>query len=377
MLKSFYNKYLSKLERRISTLNRVEVISENILHNFDFFQKENPHAKLFPVLKSNAYGHGLKEIVGILDSREVEYLVVDSYYEALQIKEVSDKKILMIGYTKPENYQYFKWKNLAITIFDLKSLKTIGELGKKINIHLFINTGMNREGIDPQDLPLYLAELKKYPAINVEGLGTHLADASAEVAGFTDKQVAVFKDALAVVEKAGFNPKYKHIAATGGAFKIKDPDFNAIRLGKGLYGYNPILPFDSRLRPAIRVISTIVSTQNLMPGDKVSYSCTFTAKEKMRIGIIPVGYNECLDRRLSNKGFILSNDRFLPIIGRVCMNLTGVDLRGMGLQIGDEVVVISDKSADKNSVENIARQIDTISYEVLTGINSSIRRVVI
>lgn len=376
MLKAFYNKYLSKLERQVSTLNRVEVISENVLHNFDFFQKENPQAKIFPVLKSNAYGHGLKEVVNILESRGVEYYVVDSYYEALQIKEISKTKVLMIGYTKPENYKNFRWKNLAVTVFDMESLKTLGQLNKKINVHLFVNTGMNREGISMADLPLYLAELKKYPALNMEGICTHLADADGETNEFTEKQILEFKKALQIVKNAGFNPKYKHISATGGTYKVKEPEFNAIRLGIGLYGYNPSKLFDQRLKPAVRVISTIVSIQNLKPGDKVSYNCIYTAENEMKIAILPVGYYECLDRKLSNKGFFKANDRFLPITGRVCMNLTCVDIKNLDLNIGDEVVVISEKINDKNSVENIAQMTDTISYEVLTRINSSIRRII-
>lgn len=377
MFKSFYNKYLSKLERKISTLNRVEVISKNILHNFDFFQKENSHAKIFPVLKSNAYGHGLKQVTQILESRGVEYYVVDSYYEALQIKEISDTKVLMIGYTKPENYKYFKWKNLAVTVFDLESLKELGGLQKEINIHLFVNTGMNREGIAISDLPLYLTELKKYSALNMEGICTHLADADGEANDFTNKQVTEFKKAIKIIKDAGFNPKYKHIAATGGAYKTKDPEFNAIRLGIGLYGYNPAKIFDEKLKPAVRVISTIVSIQKLKSGDKVSYNCTYTAEKDMKIGIVPVGYYECLDRRLSNKGFMKANDEFLAITGRVCMNLTCVNINGQDLKIGDEIIVISDEIHDKNSVDSIARLSDTISYEVLTRITSSIRRVII
>ena len=377
MFKSFYNKYLSKLERQVSTLNRVEVISENILYNFDFFQKENEHAKIFPVLKSNAYGHGLKQVAQILESRGVEYYVVDSYYEALQIKEISNKKVLMIGYTKPENYKYFKWKNLAVTIFDLESLKAIGKLGRQINVHLFVNTGMNREGIAMSDLSLYLAELKKYTALNMEGICTHLANADGETDEFTKKQIVEFKKALSLFKEAGFNPKYKHISATGGAYKIKDPEFNAIRLGIGLYGYNPAKLYDQSLKPAVRVVSTIVSIQNLKPGDKVSYNCTYTAEKDMKIAIIPVGYYECLDRKLSNNGFIKAKDQFLPIVGRVCMNLICIDMQNTDLKIGDEVIVISENIDDKNSTERIAEAMKTISYEVLVRINSSIRRLVV
>jgi len=375
MFKSFYNKYLSKLERKISTLNRVEVIAENILHNFDYFQKENQHTKLFPVLKSNAYGHGLKQIVQILESRGVEYFVVDSYYEALQIREISNRSVLMLGYTKPENYKYFNFKKLAITIFDIESLKRLGELGKKINIHLFINTGMNREGISIKEIPLYLTELKKYSALNLEGICTHLADADNESNEFTQKQYQLFKQAINIIENQNFHPKYKHISATGGSFKIKDSQLNAIRLGIGLYGYNPNKLFDTNLKPALRVISTVVSVQTLKTGDKVSYNCTFQAEKDMKIALLPVGYYECLDRKLSNKGFIKVKGEFLPIVGRVCMNLTCIDAKHLDLKIGDEVIVISENPADKNSIENIAQTIDTISYEVLVKISSSIRRV--
>ncbi|HUT21904.1 MAG TPA: alanine racemase [Candidatus Bipolaricaulota bacterium] len=374
MFKMLYNRYLSKFERQVATLSRVEILSANILHNFDYFQKENPQAKIFPVLKSNAYGHGLKEVTQILEKRGVEYYVVDSYYEALQIREVTNRKILLIGYTKPENYKNFKWKNLSIAIFDSGSLKAIGNLGKKINIHLFINTGMNREGISMDDLPLYLAELKKYSRINLEGVCSHLADADNEDQSFTESQRQKFSQALTIIEKEGFNPKYRHISATGGSFRIKNPEINAIRLGIGLYGYNPIKPFDANLRPALRLISTIVSVQSLSEGEKVSYNCAFSADKPIKIGILPVGYYEFLDRRLSNLGKVKYENDFLPIVGRVCMNLTAIDLKDHNLKIGDEITIISEHPRDLNSVDSITQQINTISYEILVRVNSSIRR---
>lgn len=236
---------------------------------------------------------------------------------------------------------------------------------------------LNREGVGINEVSSYLDLIKSYPKLNLEGICTHLADADNESNDFADKQHENFKKALKIVKSKGFDPRYKHISATAGSYKIKNKEMNAIRLGIGLYGINPCVKFDQKLKPALRLISTVVSRQNLERGDKVGYGCTFEARKKMKIGLLPVGYFECFDRRLSGKGYVKANGQFLPIVGRVCMNLTCFDMRGLNMKVGDEVVAISEFPRDKNSVENIAELVNTLPYEVMVKINESIRKVVV
>jgi len=278
---------------------------------------------------------------------------------------------------RPENFKNIKWKNLAMMVQDKETVKFLGECGKKIKIHLKVNTGMNRQGIEIKDLKNMIYDLRKYKKLEVEGLMSHLA-------GVDDKkQLKKFEEALKIVEESGLKIKYAHLAATNGVGKIKNPKINTVRLGIGLYGINILEKQDKyfkkleKLKPVLSFKSCFTTLRKIKKGEKVGYGGTWQAKKDTNIGVIPVGYNEGLDRRLSNKGFIKYKDAFYPIIGRICMNLAMVDLGNIKAKLFDEVEIISNNRKDKNSIKNIAKQCETISYDLLVEINSSTRRIIV
>ncbi|MBI5414729.1 alanine racemase [Candidatus Peregrinibacteria bacterium] len=374
---------LSKFRRKLKTLNRVEILAENILHNFETYKKLLPEKHLFPCLKSNAYGHGITEIVTILKNLDFPYFVVDSYYEALEIQKLTKKKTLIIGYNHPENYQYFDFKKIAISVYDLASLKALASLKKRIKIHLMVNTGMNREGILLAQIQPLLEVIAHHDFLELEGVFSHFADADDPENSYTDFQMQKFHECLNLLEAKGFCPKYVHFGNSAGVLKIYDERINSYRLGIGLYGYCPLFSDDAlyaklqNLKPALRVVSTVVHTQFLSKGEKVGYNCTFEAQNDMTLGVIPAGYYECIPRSLSNTGFLKIREHFVPIIGRVCMNLTCFDEQNTNAKVGDEIVVISEKKEDANSIEHIAKACGTIPYEILVKISESIRRKVV
>lgn len=359
---------------QLATLNLITINRASILHNLAYFQKKYPGKHIWPILKSNAYGHGLAQIVSILKSQTFDYYVVDSYYEALQIWHHHRHPVLLIGPNHPHNFSHFKFKNLALTVDNLPSLKALANLRHPIKIHLKVNTGMNRQGINLANLSLVLNFIKKYPRLNLEGLCSHLADADNPDPSFTQKQESIFKDCLKKVHRFGFNPRFVHLSATAGACPAtagasQTQVGNAIRLGLGLYGYG--LP---QLKPALSLSSTITGRQLIKKGDTVSYNRTFTASTKTNIGLIPVGYYEGLDRRLSNRGFVKYKNNFYPIAGRVCMNLTCLNFGDTKPKLFHPVEVISSHPADKNSLANHARLADTIIYELLVHLSPTLRR---
>lgn len=364
------------LKREYASLNTIEISRENLLFNFDFFKRETG-LEIWPVLKSNAYGHGIKEVTKILEKRDFGYLVVDGYQEVLEIRKVSKRPILMIGAMRPENFENIKWKNLAIMVQDKKTIKALGESGKKVTIHLKVNTGMNRQGMEIKDLRDMIYDLKKYKKLEVEGLMSHLA-------GVDDKkQIKKFEEALKIVEEGGLKIKYAHLAATNGVGKIKNLKINAVRLGIGLYGINNLEKQDKyfkkleKLKPVLSFKSCLTTLRTIKKGEKVGYGGTWQAKKDTNIGVIPVGYNEGLDRRLSNKGLVKYKDRFYPIIGRICMNLAMVDLGNIRAKLFDEVEIVSNNPKNKNSIINMAKQCETIPYDLLVKINYSVRRVIV
>lgn len=357
--------FARRLTPDFSPLNHIDINSTTILNNFDQFQKISPH--VWPVLKSNAYGHGIHQIVQSLAFRQFDYFVVDSYYEAQKIWQISSHPVLLIGETLPANFPHMDFHRLALMV---QNRETLLSLTKPATIHLKVNTGMNRQGIDKKDLPWFLAYIKGHPHLKLEGLFSHLADADGPSPVYTDKQLKRFKQVISAVKSSGFNPRFIHLAATYGAPLINDPRINAIRLGLGLYGYGPL----PDLHPALRFSTTVIKISQVKKGDLVGYNCTYKANKDMTIAVIPVGYHEGLDRRLSNCGFVKYQGKFCPIIGRVCMNLSVIDVSSTKPHLYDSVEVISPNPLDKNSVPAIASLCHTIPYDILVHFNESIRR---
>lgn len=366
--------------RQLKTLNIIEIFQDHISHNLQTFQKLLPQKHIFPVLKSNAYGHGIREITTILKPFALPYIVVDSYYEALQIWKVHKKQhVLIIGYNHPDNYKHFDFSKTAVAVYDFASLQALSELGKKIRIHLKINTGLNRLGIAPTELPEYLEKIQN-SLLELEGVYSHFADADNAANSMTAEQEIVFAACLDVIPQKGMSLKYAHLANTAGVLKAKDKRINAVRLGIGLYGYNPLSKKDPHfqslkaIKPALRLTSTIVNTIDLKKGESVGYNGTFVAPQDMRIGVLPLGYYECFPRTLSNQGAVRVDEQDLPIVGRIHMNLTCIDLQDSNLQIGDTVEAIGVAKEKPNSIKSIAQLANTIPYEILVHISESIRR---
>ncbi|HEX7963815.1 MAG TPA: alanine racemase [Candidatus Saccharimonadales bacterium] len=365
-------------------LNRIELSRSRTLRNVALLQTQHPGKEIVPVLKGNAYGHGLREMASILNGATCNYLAVDGYFEAATIRDISKQHIIVMGYILPQNVRLLDTKRCSFVVQDIAGLKAFGSLRGPVRIHMEINTGMNRLGLQIEEVPDYLEELKKHPNLHLEGVMTHLADADNERDdAFTHAQVEVFDRQVSRILAAGFNPKLIHIAQTAGSTKAASRYANAIRLGIGLYGVNPLGDKDAKqghfrdLKPVLELKSTIIKVLDLQKGDKVSYNCTFVAPRAMRVGVLPLGYYEGVPRELSSKGFATVGAHKLPIVGRVCMDHTMIDLGASGLQAGDEVTVLSREPAAPNSVAGLSREHKLFAYTTLTGLSSSVARVIV
>lgn len=366
--------------RKYRHLNKVLVSRSALEHNYHALQSAHPEAKVCPVLKSNAYGHGLATAGKIFDSFSVPFLVVDSLYEAYELTKAGLKSpILILGYTFPEN---FRGKRLPynFALYDLEVARALNKYQPGTKVHVFLDTGMRREGVLLRELPKFLDELLLLKNLEIVGLASHFSDAdNPKDKTFTRKQVSVFKEGLRVCREKGVEPQWRHIAASGGEFKLYDGTFNLLRVGLASYGINPLEEKDSehqaiQLQPALRFTSTIVQIKEISPGDELGYSRTYKAKKKLRIGILPAGYYEGIDRRLSNLGTIKVRGVQCPILGRISMNMTTIDLSQVPeAQVGDEAEVFSNNSADANFVKNQAT-LGSIPYELFVHIAESVRR---
>jgi len=373
-----------KLQRSYLTLNQVEVSRAALLNNFDVYQSLNPDQQVIPVLKSNAYGHGLEQVAEALKGRKFPYIAVDGHFEALQIREVSNQPILVMGAIHPDNFANIDCQCYTFVVHETETVRAIGTTGKKVKVHIELETGMNRHGVKLHDLAELLHELSHFPNLTVEGVMSHLADADGQIAAYTEKQVALFDRGVEQIQAAGHQPVLIHIGQSTGSLVARSKYANTFRLGLGLYGFSPFEPSDprnsalARLTPALRVVSTVTKVLTLEPGESVSYGCTFTADRLSRIGVIPIGYYEGLPRALSNKGCVLStHGEVLSITGRICMNHCMLDLTDSTVQAGEKVVVISNEPRDPNSVTRIAAEHGLFTYLLLVSINENLKRVLV
>ncbi|MBT3249254.1 MAG: alanine racemase [Candidatus Pacebacteria bacterium] len=357
-------------------LNKILVDQQALIDNHQTLKQLHPHVQIAPVLKSNAYGHGLTTVAPVFDQLQPPFLIVDSLYEAYELYKKNIKTpILIIGYTDPRNYA-IKPLPFHYSIFDLETAQALNKHQPGCSIHIFVDTGMSREGVQLKDLLHFVTELQKLKNLKIEGLASHFADADNPTDFlFTKEQIMNYHQALQIINDRGIDPQWKHISASAGAFSVKDSVFNLIRAGIASYGISPFEKQLNQLQPALTFESTLTQIKQIQQGDLVSYGLTYKAPQDMTIGILPAGYHEGIDRRLSNRGVVKIQNQLCPIIGRVCMNLTIIDLTKVDKpQVGDKVEIYS---ADKNARSSIFLQAEaaqTIPNKLLTGLDSSLNR---
>lgn len=372
--------------RNYKTLNLIQIKRTALLHNFDYFQKLVPFYRICPVLKSNAYGHGLK-LVGKLVEREIkpEFVCVDSLYEAYELsKEGIKTPIFIMGYTFPENFR-FKKIDFILPVWDIETLKFLNFYQPGARVHLKIDTGMNRLGTKEDEVENFLRELKRIRKLRlrIEGIYSHLSVADDPKGDKkTEDQILLFKKIVSFFEKNGLVFKYKHINATAGTFRFPDREFNVSRLGIGFYGISPFVKGTSednelkrKIRPALKLISHICQLKEVEKGESIGYGLKNKSRKRMKIGILPLGYSDGIDRRLSNKGVVLVKGKYCPVVGSVCMNMMAIDVSHLTkVKVGDEVVLFDNDNVKLNSVKEVAESLGTIPYEVLVRLSPLIRR---
>jgi len=360
-----------------SSFNRVELLADNLRHNFQIFSQNSPEKSIFPTIKSNAYGHGAREVASVLQEFRPPFFAVHAPFEA---EELSDFPVLVLGPSLPQDFANFRGKNLAVSVASPESLRIFSESKIPFILHLKCNTGMNRQGFDFSDLAEVFGILHQSPHLTVGGIFSHFFDADNSENHGTERQNSIFSEFLDAVFAEKYSPQWIHLGNSAGVLKTRDSRISATRTGIGLYGINPLesrdehFPKFQKLKPVMRVLSTITNIRILEVGEAVSYNGTFVAPQKMRVGIVPFGYYEGLDRGLSNTGFFKVGNRIAKILGRVCMNLTAFEASETD-KIGDEVMVLSENPEDQNSAENMAKITKTIPYEVFTRISPFLPRV--
>ncbi len=323
------------------------------------------------------------EVAKILSTAGVPLVAVDGYFEAKAIIDSTKCNVLVMGATRPENTKLLDTKRCSFVVQDVRSLGAFAKTRKKVRIHMELNTGMNRLGLSPKEIREYLDYLREHQKLQLEGVMSHLADADNPDNSFSAKQLTSFNKSVSAIIAEGWKPKYIHLAQTAGSTKVDSKYTNAIRLGIGLYGINPLEKTDPKfdelsvLQPVMSLKSTIIKVQELKKGDKVSYNGIFTAPHAMRVGILPLGYYEGYPRELSNVGTVTYRNQPLPVVGRVCMNHTMINLNGSDATVGSTITLINCEKTAPNSIANICETHGLFSYQLVTSITEKIKRIIV
>lgn len=378
-----YMRVLSKLRTRLvsqyETMNLITVSRSAILHNFDTLLDIHK-LPIIPVLKANAYGHGMAEVATILKNRTFPLIAVDGYYEALAIRQVSKQPVLVMGSIGSNNINKLRAKDVSFVVFSIESFEKLKKTARNLNVHLEINTGMNRHGLSLKDLHFILTKLPNYPNLNVEGVMTHLSSADEAIQDYSEQQFIRFEKALKRINSAGLHPRLIHASNSAATAKNLPDYINAVRPGIALYGINTLAKSDpfynrlSKLRPALKLISKIDQIIDLGSGEYVGYNRTYKTSGAQKIATIPIGYYEGIPRSLSNKDFVTNGDQLLQTTGTICMNHMMFDCTNTSLKVGESVTLISNNASAPNSIINLRDSYEMFEYSLPVGLQSTVRR---
>lgn len=382
-VRGILEQFFRQFEASFEAINVVELSKSAFLENFDLLKKLYRADYVIPVLKGNAYGHGLEQVLKILEDREVPCVAVDSYHEALEVRAVSDYDVLVMGPVLPENFSKIETRHAVYIIQDMSVLNVLTNSRRAIRIHLEFNTGLNRDGFEVGELRDVISVLRDNPQIELEGVMTQFYDAANPNQKATKVQIRQFDDIVGKIKKAGFDPKYIHIAKSNGLTDSASRYANTIRPGGGLYGINitpdehPFFEQLEQLKPVLALYSRATKVRKLAKGEGVSYGHTYHSTKDTLSAVIPMGYSEGVPRVLSNTGAFRHRSGMLPIIGQVAMNHTIVDASKTKLRLWDRIEVISPDRSRPNSIRQLWKDHDLYPYETLVRISGDIRRKIV
>ncbi len=353
-------------------------------------------ARLMAVVKANGYGHGSVEVAREALQNGAQYLGVARINEAIPLREAGlEVPILIFGYTPPDLAPLLIDYELTQTVYSLSTASALSEqatrIGKKIIIHLKVDSGMGRLGflltatndtrddIATQNSVRAIETISRLPGLTVEGIFTHFATADSAEKSYADMQLDRFMDLLTRLQKQGLEPPVRHAANSGALIDMPDSHLDMVRPGIATYGLHPSDEVNKSrvdLRPVMSLKSRIIHLKRVPPGFNISYGITFQTKNHTTIATVPVGYADGFNRLLSSRGHMLVHGQRVPIVGRVCMDLTMLDVGEVsGVALEDEVVVFGEQGNEAVTADEIASGLDTINYEIVSTITARVPRI--
>ena len=341
-------------------------------------------ARIMAVVKADAYGHGAVQIARALAADGCLHFGVATLEEARELRTVGlDQRIYLLGGFFADQAEEIVALSLTPAIFDLSLVEPLAAYATKFGrtpfpVHIEVDTGASRLGVVPADLSHLLDLLRAAPALEVEGACTLLANAADPSSPITERQLTIFKAAVAALQGAGFNLRLNHVANSAAMVLREDAHFNLMRPGLALYGLPPVPAVRDQvdLRPVMTFKTRLIQIKQVSAGSGVSYGHTFIAPRASVIAVMAVGYADGYRRGLQQGGEVLVRGHRAPVVGAVCMDLTMADVTDIpGVRLGDEAILWGGAGEAMISVNDVARIAQTISYEMLCTVGRRVPRV--
>lgn len=360
----------------------LEVDLAQIAENYAVIARHVAPAKVMPILKANAYGHGLVAVARKLESLDAPCVGVAYLEEALRLRQAGVRMpVLVMGGIVGSQIPRFLEHDLSLTASSVDKLLAIdacaAQLGRVARVHLKVDTGMERIGVHWYNAHTLLEASLSAKHVRVEGVFTHFANADEQDLSHARLQLERFQEALSFYERRGLPMPLRHAANSGAILQMPESYLDMVRPGILLYGSSPAvnLPLTLPVRQALRWITRVVFFKVVKPGLPVSYGSTWAPRDMTRVVTLPVGYGDGYARSMSGKAEVILRGRRVKVVGKICMDQVMVDIGWTSAFNGDEVVLLGSADGQTIRIEELAAWAGTIPHEVLTSINTRVPRV--
>ncbi len=374
-------------------LQWIEIDSSAFKYNIRQFRRLiGTEKKLVLIVKANAYGHGILGISTLASKYGADWLGVNSLEEALFLKNNGIKlPIMILGYIQLSDLPVAVDNNFRLTIYNVETVNILGEITskkkKKAYLHIKLETGTNRQGIREKDLLSFIELIRSYPYLSIEGLSTHFANIEDTTDhSYAKNQLEKFNSCIRLLEENEISISIKHTACTAATILFSETHFDMVRVGIGAYGLWPSKETylsclqkkrkTVNLKPILTWKTKVAQVKDVPEGAFVGYGCTYRTTRPTKLAVLPVGYYDGYDRKLSNSSYVLIKGKRAPIRGRVAMNMITVDVTDIpGVKLEDEVVLLGNQGKETITAEFLASLCGTINYEIVSRINPLIPRI--
>jgi alanine racemase len=382
----------------VPSLTWAEIDLGALAHNYRELRRvTNSSADMMAVVKADGYGHGAPQVAEVALENGAEFLAVARLNEAIRLREAGiSAPILLFGHSLPAYVEILASQNIWTALNSLEGARSISAEAVRrkttIKAHIKVDTGMGRLGLVADEIAVPTTSGEQFngaikdimaitalPGIEVEGIFTHFANADGRDKEHALTQLSRFKKILKALKKHPFQVKYRHAANSAAIIELPESHLDMVRPGIAQYGLWPSEEVDKQridLKPVMSLKSKVIHVKEVGPGFAVSYGSTYVTPASTRIATIPIGYADGYDRILSSNGHMLVRGVRVPIIGRVCMDLTMIDVGHVaGVQLEDEVVILGSQGNETISADEIAKQVGTINYEIVSSLTSRVPKV--